>query len=61
MSQKIYTRQIKLPKSRRPLTAKDIRSAVTRRLEAGEELIQLALISVDPDGILVEVGLQKKA
>lgn len=60
MSHRIYTRQIKLPKSNRPLTAKDIKGAVQRRLEAGEELIQLALIAVEPDGILVEVGLQKK-
>lgn len=58
---KIYTRQIKLPKSRRPLTAKDIRGAIERRLEAGESLIQLAFINVEADGIVVEIGVQKNA
>jgi len=58
-SQKIYTRQLQIPRTYRPVTAKELKRAVQKQLQPGEKLIQLALTSVEADHLLVEVGIQR--
>ena len=61
MSHKIYTRQVKIPKRNRPITAKELKRDVRKQLQPGEELIRVALSSVEIDHLLVEIGIQKQA
>ena len=60
MSQKIYTRQIRIPRRNKPVTAKQLRRDVQRQLQQGEELVQLALTGVEGQHFLVEIGVQKR-
>lgn len=57
--QKIYTRQIKVPRRARPLTARELKKAVQKQLQPGEQLIQVALTGVEGEYFLVEIGLQQ--
>lgn len=61
MSHKIYTRQVKIPRRNRPITAKQLKKEVVRQLQQGEELIRVALTSVEIDHLVVEIGIQKQA
>ena len=61
MSQKIYTRQIRVPRRNKPVTAKQLRRDVQRQLERGEELVQVALTGVEGQHLLVEIGVQKRS
>jgi hypothetical protein len=61
MSQQIYTRQVRIPRRNRPLTAKDIQRYVKQELAPGEELLQVALTSVEATCYVIEVGVQKRA
>ncbi|MEZ0375355.1 MAG: hypothetical protein ACAI44_40075 [Candidatus Sericytochromatia bacterium] len=60
MNQKIYTRQVRIPRRNRPLTAKDIQKYVKADLTQGEELLQVALTSVEATHYVVEIGIQKR-
>ena len=60
MNQKIYTRQVRIPRRNRPLTAKDIQKYVKAELTQGEELLQVALTSVEATHYVVEIGIQKR-
>lgn len=57
--QKIYTRQVRLPRRGRPLTAKALKKAVQQQLQPGEQLIQVAITGIEGDHFLVEIGLQQ--
>lgn len=61
MSHKIYTRQVKIPRRNRPVTAKELKRDLRKQLQQGEELIRVALTSVEVDHLLIEIGIQKEA
>lgn len=60
MSQKIYTRQVRIPRRHRPITAKELKRDVSRQLQQGESLVRVALTSVEADHLVVEIGIQKQ-
>lgn len=60
MSQKIYTREVRIPRRNKPLTAKDIQRYVKQDLSPGEELLQVALTSVEATHYVIEIGVHKR-
>lgn len=61
MSQKIYTRQIRMPRPRhRAVTAEDIKSAAQQDLQPGEVLIRVAFVAVDGDDLIIEAGFKRE-
>lgn len=57
MSQKIYTRQIRMPRPRhRAVTAEDIKSAAQQDLRPGETLIRVAFVALEGEDLIIEAG-----
>lgn len=60
MKQRVYTRELRIPRRNKPLTAKDIQRYVKQELSAGEELLQVSLTSVEAACYVIEIGVQKR-
>lgn len=60
MKQKIYTRQVRIPRRNQPLTAENLKRYVEQDLARGEELLQVALMGVEATHYVVEIGVQKR-
>ncbi|MBT9547965.1 MAG: hypothetical protein IV090_21425 [Candidatus Sericytochromatia bacterium] len=57
MSQKVYSRQIKMPRPmHRAVTAEDIKSAAQKDLQPGEQLIRVAFVGMEGDYLVIEAG-----
>jgi hypothetical protein len=57
MSQKVYSRQIKMPRPmHRAVTAEDIKSAAQKDLQPGEQLIRVAFVGMEGDYLIIEAG-----
>lgn len=57
MSQKVYSRQIKMPRPlHRAVTAEDIKSAAQKDLQPGEQLIRVAFVGMEGDCLVIEAG-----
>lgn len=57
MSQKVYSRQIKMPRPmHRAVTAEDIKSAAQKDLQPGEQLIRVAFVGMEGDFLIIEAG-----
>lgn len=60
MKQKIYTRQVKIPRRNQPLTAENLKAYVQQDLARGEELLQVSLMGIEATHYVVEIGIQKR-
>ena len=60
MNQKIYTREIRVPRRSKPLKAKDVQKYVKADLKPGGELLQVALKGIDGNFFVFEVGIQQR-
>ncbi len=58
--QKIYTRQVNIPRRNQPLTAETLKAYVQQELARGEELLNVALMGVEATHYVVEIGVQKR-
>lgn len=57
MSQKVYSRQIKMPRPQhRAVTAEDIKRAAQKDLQPGEQLIRVAFVGMEGDYLVIEAG-----
>jgi hypothetical protein len=57
MSQKIYTRQVKMLRPQnRAVTAEDIKGAAQKDLQPGEQLIRVAFVAMEGDFLVIEAG-----
>lgn len=61
MKQKVYTRQVRIPRRNQPLTADTLRGYVKQELAPGEQLLQVSLTAVEANCYVVEIGVQKRA
>lgn len=60
MNQKIYTREIQVPRRNKPLAAKDVQKYVKQNLKPGEELLQVALKGIEGNFFVFEIGIQQR-
>lgn len=57
MSQKVYSRQLKMPRPlHRAVTAEDIKTAALKEAQPGEQLIRVAFVGMEGDYLVIEAG-----
>lgn len=60
MKHKLYTRELRVPRRNKPITVKELHRYIKQDLTAGEELVQINLLTVEATHFVYEMGIQKR-